>query len=53
MWSPWQGFYWPHGHKLNKLGRGLLGECKIPNIKALGIMALDKKICLCFPNKQM
>ena len=32
---------------MNKLGRGFLGDA-IPNIKALGLLFSDKKICSCF-----
>ena len=31
----------PHGHKLNKLGKGPLGDAKF---KALGLVVSDKKI---------
>ena len=26
MWPPGQAHFWPHGHNLNKLGRGSQGD---------------------------
>ena len=44
----------PQGHNLSKLGRGLLGDTSILNIKALGLLVsefsfayLPIRICLC------
>ena len=33
---------------MNKLDRGSLGYATFSNIKALGLMVSDKKICSCF-----
>ena len=47
--DPGAGLFWPHGHSLNKLGRGSLVDAKIwPNIKALSPMVSDKKSDQCF-----
>ena len=41
--------FWPKGHNLIKLGRGPLGDATFINIKALGLLVLDKNIFSCFP----
>ena len=39
----------PQGHSLNKLVKGTLGyRCYIPNIKAQGLVVLDKNIIFRF-----
>ena len=43
------GHFRPRSYNSNKLGRGLLGDAKIPNIKALGLVISDKKIFSHFP----
>ena len=46
--DPKGGHFWPHGHNLKKLGRGLQGDATYQNIKALGLMVTDKGIFSCF-----
>ena len=41
--TPGEGPFWPKGHNLNKLGK-----VYIPNIKALGLHASEKKIFFMF-----
>jgi len=45
LWPPERGQFWPQGHNLNNFGRGPLDDAIIiPNMKALGLVVLDKKI---------
>ena len=38
------GHFIPGGHHFNKLGKGLLGACYLPNLKHLSPTILKKKI---------
>ena len=40
--------FWPQEDNLNKLGRSLLGDATLPNIKALGLVVSEKKISKVF-----
>ena len=45
--TPGQGLFWPQGHNLNKLGRGLLGDA---TYLISGLYALCHEDFLTFPN---
>jgi len=42
--TPGHGQFWPKGHNLNKFGRGPLDDAIYQNMKALGLVVIDKKI---------
>ena len=46
MWHTGRAHFKSHGHNLSKIGRGPLGDAKV---KALCLLAADKKIFSCFP----
>ena len=41
--------FWPQGHYLNTLDRGILDDAYIPRIKALGLVVPEEKMFSGFP----
>ena len=48
--TPVAGPFWPQGHNLNKLDKGILDDdATYQNFKALCLVASDKNSFSCFP----